>query len=307
MAGEDSEGFQINEVGLEEASFSIEHTVWYTDVMYYLKHMKCLDNMIDNQKRTLKLKSSKYVIISGDLYWKNRDGILLLGLDECQVDKILQEMHGGVCGGHFFARTTTHKILRAGYYWPHVFNDSYQYVRKCEACQIFSRKMKYQGALPLRPMQVEEPFQQWGLDFIGEICDKSSGGHIWILVATNYITKWVEAIPMKQATSKVVIKFLMENIIVRFGVPTRIITDNGMCFRSEEFNTFCGEYGIKISHSSPYHPQGNGHAESSNTNILKIIKRMLGQNKKAWDSKLSLALCSDRITVKKSTRKYPFE
>ncbi|XP_059067494.1 uncharacterized protein LOC131858312 [Cryptomeria japonica] len=99
----------------------------------------------------------------------------------------------------------------------------------------------------------------------------------------------------------------MENIITRFSVPARIITDNGMCFKSEEFNTFCEEYGIKISHSSPYHPQGNRQAESSNKIILKIIKKMLGQNKKGWDSKLSLALRSDRITIKKSTRKSPFE
>ncbi|XP_059066337.1 uncharacterized protein LOC131857656 [Cryptomeria japonica] len=156
-------------------------------------------------------------------------------------------------------------------------------------------------------MQVEQPFQQWGIDFIGEISDKSSGGHKWILVATDYLTKWVEAVPTKQATSKVVIKFLMDNIISRFGVPTKIITDNGMCFRSEEFNEFCKEYGIQISHLSPYHPQGNGQAESSNKNILKIIKKLLGNNKKAWDSKLTLALWADRITVKKSIGKAPFE
>ncbi|XP_059067608.1 uncharacterized protein LOC131858393 [Cryptomeria japonica] len=167
--------------------------------------------------------------------------------------------------------------------------------------------MKYQGPLRLRPMQVEEPFQQWGLDFIGEIIDHSSGGHKWILVATDYLTKWVEAIPIKQATSRVVIKFMMENIIIRFGIPARIINDNAMCFRSEEFDTFYEEYGIKISHSSPYHPQANGHAESSNKNILKNIKKILGNNKRAWNSKLNLAIWADRITIKKSMGESPFE
>ncbi|XP_057849103.1 uncharacterized protein LOC131060024 [Cryptomeria japonica] len=179
--------------------------------------------------------------------------------------------------------------------------------KRCEACQKFSGKMKYQGALPLRPMQVEEPFQQWGLDFIGKITYHLSGGNRWILVATDYLTKWVEAIPTKQATSRVVIKFMMENIITRFGVLARIITDNCMCFRSEEFNTLCEEYGIKVSHSSPYHPQANGHAESSNKNFLKIIKKTLGHNKRACDSKLNLALWADRIIVKRSTGKSPFE
>ncbi|XP_059076609.1 uncharacterized protein LOC131875907 [Cryptomeria japonica] len=134
-----------------------------------------------------------------------------------------------------------------------------------------------------------------------------SGGHRWILVSTDYFTKWVEAIPTKQATNKVVIKFILENIITRFGVPARIIFDNGMAFRSKEFNTFYEEYGIKISHSSPYHPQRNGQAESSNKNIIKIIKRVLGQNKRAWDSKMNLSLWEDRITVKKSIGRSPHE
>ena len=61
--------------------------------------------------------------------------------------------------------------------------------------------MKYDGALPLKSLQEEEPFQMWGIDFIGEISDKSSGGHGWILVAADCFTKWVEAIPTRQSTS----------------------------------------------------------------------------------------------------------
>lgn len=80
-----------------------------------------------------------------------------------------------------------------------------------------------------------------------------------------------------------------------------------MCFRSKEFVNFYESYGISLSYSSPYHPQGNGQAESSNKNLLKIIKRMLGENKRAWDSKLSLAVWADRITIKKFTGFAPYE
>lgn len=117
--------------------------------------------------------------------------------------------------------------------------------------------MKYQGALPLRPLQVEAPFHQWGIDFIGKINEKSSGGHKWILVATDYFSKWVEAIPTKQATSKVVINFMMENIITRFGTLVRLIIENGMCFKFDEFKHFCNTYGITISYVALYHPQAN--------------------------------------------------
>lgn len=72
--------------------------------------------------------------IKGDLYWKNQDGVLLLCLDEGQAKRVLAEMHDGVCGGHLYAKNTTHIILKEGYYWPYIFNDAYKYVRKCEAC-----------------------------------------------------------------------------------------------------------------------------------------------------------------------------
>lgn len=110
------------------------------------------------------------------------------------------------------------------------------------------------------------------------------------MVATDYFTKWVEAIPTRQATRKVVTKFVLENILTRFGMPQKIVVDNGMCFRSKEFSDFYENYGINLSYSSPYHPQGNRQEESRNKNLLKIIRRMLGDNKKAWDSKLVLAV-----------------
>lgn len=107
-------------------------------------------------------------------------------------------------------------------------------------------------------MEVQAPFQQWGIYFIGEIANKSSGGHCWILVATDYFTKWVEAIPVKRSASKVVMDFLLNNIIIRFGCPKMIVIDNAMYFRSHEYKDFCEKYGITRSTSSSYHPQGNG-------------------------------------------------
>ena len=74
------------------------------------------------------------------------------------------------------------------------------------------------------------------------------------MVATGYFTKWVEAIPTRNATSKVVINFILNNIITQFGCPQKIVTDNAMCFRSEEYREFCRKYGITKYTSSPYHP-----------------------------------------------------
>ena len=128
-------------------------------------------------------------------------GVLLKCVDEIESKKILRDMHEGVCRGHYMAKNTTHKICRASFWWIALFKDAHEFVKKCDDFQRFGCKIKFPGNLPLRPMEVQPPFQQWGIDFIGEISNKSNGGHSWILVATDYFTKWVEAIPTKNATS----------------------------------------------------------------------------------------------------------
>jgi hypothetical protein len=85
----------------------------------------------------------------------------------------------------------------------------------------------------------------------------------------------------------VIISFL-EDIITRFGCPSRIFTDNASPFRSEPLVKFCEQFGISLIHSTPYYPQGNGLAESSNKILIKLIKKLLEDNKRAWDSKLKL-------------------
>ena len=101
--------------------------------------------------------------------------------------------------------------------------------------------------------------------------------------------------------------FLEDRIITRFGVPSKIVTDNAKAFCSAEMSAFCLKYGIVLSHASDYYPQGNGQAESSNKNLMTIVKKIVGENKRSWDSKIKHALWADRITKKASTGKSPFE
>jgi hypothetical protein len=100
---------------------------------------------------------------------------------------------------------------------------------------------------------VSGPFQQWGLDFIGEIHPASSGQHRWILTATYFFTKWIEAIPTRSASHKVIIGFL-EDLITRFDCPNKIITDNAAAFGAEPLAKFYEQFRIKLIHSTPYYP-----------------------------------------------------
>ena len=145
-------------------------------------------------------------------------------------------------------------------------------------------------SLPLKPIQARGPFQQWGLDFIGEINPHSSGQHRWILVATDYFTKWIEAVPTRKANHNVFMKFLTENIFCKFGCPHKLITDNATAFRAKELVEMCDSMGIKLVHSTSYYPQGNGLEKPSNKNMIGIIRKLLEDNKKNWDSKLKYAL-----------------
>eukprot|EP00253_Pinus_taeda_P022351 PITA_22351 len=218
------------------------------------------------------------------LYWK--------------ADKVLKEFHVGDYGGHLYWKSTADKILRARFYWPTLFTDVKKFVIAFHKCQIFEGKRKLLP-LPLRPISTKKPFQQWGLDFIGEIHPPSSGQHKWILTATGYFTKWIQAIPSRQANDTVIIGFLETNILSRFGCPEKIITDNVVAFKSKKMISLCNKYHITLGHSTTYYSQGNGLAESSNKSLINIIKKLLEENNKNWHKKLTNALWEDRLTTKK--------
>ena len=145
-----------------------------------------------------------------------------------------------------------------------------------------------------------------GAYFIGEIHPPSSGQHHWILVATDYFKKWIEAIPTKNDTHKFIINFL-EGIITIFGFPSRLVADNATAFKATPLVNFCEDYGIQLTHSTTYYPQGIGLAKPSNKSLVRIITKLLEQSKKAWDSKLKFSLWADRVTIKESINTSPFK
>ena len=105
----------------------------------------------------------------------------------------------------------------------------------------------------------------------------------------------------------VIIKFLTKNILSRFGCPRKLVTDNDQSFKSEKLINFCQNRNIILSHSTPYYPQGNSLTESSNKSLVQIIKKLLSENRKNWDSELVYALWVDRVSSKKSIGTSPFQ
>lgn len=230
--------------------------------------------MIGRKRRYLKLKATKYMIWDDKLFKRVVDGTCLRCVDKQQEEKMLKTFHNEACIRHFSSLVMAFKILCQCYYWPNMFKDAYSWVSKCEKCKIFMCRPQL-DTLPLRIVFIKGPFQQWDLDFIGPINPTSSVGHRYVITATDYFTKWVEEKETKKTTFEVVCEFIKENILVKFGVPTKLVMDKAMHFSSFESIKFCFEYGIIVSHSSKYFPQGNGQAESSSKNLMNTIKKLV--------------------------------
>jgi hypothetical protein len=184
--------------------------------------------------------------------------------------------------------------------------DCFRYYKGCEECQKHGDVQLVPATL-LHPIIKPWPFRGWGLDFIGKIHPPSTKGHCFVIVATDYFTKWTEAIPLKNMTHKEVIGFITERIIHRFGIPQTFTTDQGTSFVAKEVCDFVNSYGIKLPNSSPYYAQANGQAESSNKTLVKLIKKKIEDNPKKWHEVLSEALWAHRISRHGATKVTPFE
>ena len=163
--------------------------------------------------------------------FKNYDGVFLRYLEKPEADKLLIHLHVGPIDGYYSGETTTHKVLRVVYYCPTLFKYAYNSIRKCAPCQKCVGKLK-KLTFPLQPVTFQYPFQQWGLDFVGPISPPSSLQHKYIMTATYYFTRWVEAIPLKVVNTNSVTYLLESNILTRFGVLDSLVFDNASYFNS---------------------------------------------------------------------------
>ncbi|GKV36665.1 hypothetical protein SLEP1_g44771 [Rubroshorea leprosula] len=200
---------------------------------------------------------------------------LLRCLTPYEAEYAVREVHEGVCGTHIGGRTLAQKLLRHGYYWPTMVEDAQNYVKKCPTCQFNADDIHMPGEM-LSSLTSPWPFAQWGVDLLDPFI-KGKGGCTFLVVAVDYFTKWIEAKPLSTTTERKIEEFLFNSILCRFGIPKRIIADNGPQFRAAALRSFCNDYGIELALTSVYTPQSNGQAESANKLVLRGLKARVGE------------------------------
>ncbi|RVW60501.1 Retrovirus-related Pol polyprotein from transposon 17.6 [Vitis vinifera] len=246
---------------------------WYHDIYQFLSCDAYPESASAKDRRALRQLATRFVVCGDALYRRSPDGLLLLCLDRASADRVMREVHAGVCGPHMGGHMLARKIMRTGYFWLTMETDCCQFVQRCQECQMHGDLIHVPPS-ELHALASPWPFSVWGIDIIGKISPKSSSGHEYILVAIDYFTKWVEAASYARLTAARVAKFIRSHIICRYGVPHELISDRGVHFKGE-VDTLIQEYGIQHHRSSAYRPQTNGAVEAANKNIKRILRKMV--------------------------------
>ncbi|KAH9670241.1 Ribonuclease H [Citrus sinensis] len=290
-----TEPLPLNESFPDEQLMSVEVLPWYADIINYLVTGKLPEHWTKQDKAKFFAEIKNFFWDDPYLFKYCADQIVRRCAPESEIQNILSFCHEQACGDHFGAKKTATKVLQCGFYWPSIFRDAYTFCSSCDRCQRMG-SITRRNMMPRNPILVVEIFDVWGIDFMGPF--PPSFGHQYILVAVDYVSKWVEAIPCRTNDHKVVIAFLKSNIVSCFGFPRAIISDGGAHFCNKAFKALLTKYSITHKVATPYHPQTSGQVEISNREIKHILEKTMRPDRKDWSLRLDDALWAYRTAFK---------
>nr|GEY26967.1 reverse transcriptase domain-containing protein [Tanacetum cinerariifolium] len=263
---------EINEFFHLETISKLAHhdqsTPWFADFANYHAG-KFIIKGISTQQKNKFFKDVKHYFWDDPFLFKTCADQVIRRCVAGQEDvDILTACHSGPTEGHYGANYTAKKR---------------------------QEKISQRDEMPQNAIQVCEVFYVWGIDFMGSF--SNSKGNKYILVAIDYLLKWVEAKALPTNDARVVVKFL-KFLFSRFGTPKAIISDRGTHFCNAQFAKVMSKYGVTHRLSTTYHPQTSGQVEITNRGLKRILERTVGENHASWTDKLDDALWAFRTAFK---------
>nr|GEW55523.1 reverse transcriptase domain-containing protein [Tanacetum cinerariifolium] len=278
-------------------------TPWFADFENYHAGNFIVKGMSSQQKSKFFKDVKHYFWDDPYLFKICVDQTIIRYVSGQEAVDILKACHSGPTGGHHRQNYTARKVFDSGFYWPTIYRDAQNLVKDYDICQR-QGKITQKDEMPQKSIQVCEIFYVWGIDFMGPF--SSSRGNKYILVAVDYLSKWVEAKALLTNDARVVCKFF-KNLFARFGEPRAIISDRGTHFCNDQFRKVMQKYGVTYHLATPYHPQTSGQVEVSNRGLTRILERAVGENCTSWSDKLDDALWAFRTAYKTLIRCTPYK
>ncbi|KAK5771682.1 hypothetical protein PVK06_047918 [Gossypium arboreum] len=199
---------------------------WFADITNFLATNIIPKGLTHQQKKQFFNDVKSYFWDDPFLFRRCTDQAIRRCVTRSEISKILEHCHSGPTRGHYSGTKTTHKILESGFYWPSLFKDASRYVTSCDKFQQTGNISK-RDEIPQNYLLSCEIFDVWGIDFMRPF--PSSFRNKYILVAVDYMSKWVEAQAPPTNDARVVARFL-KKLFSRFGMPRAIISDKGTHF-----------------------------------------------------------------------------
>jgi transposase InsO family protein len=225
--------------------------------------------------------------------------------DEETKATILYEYHDSPVGGHRGMNRTLREIKKR-YDWRNMKREVEDYVRRCQNCQ----RNKTLGPRHRAPMEItttaRKPFERCALDIVGPTTETNAGNR-YILTFQDDLTKFVIAEPIPTQDAETVAREFVRNIVLKFGTPEVILTDQGSNFLSELFQNACKLLRIKKIHTTAFHPESNGGLERGHRVLVEYLRHYVREDQKDWDDWIPYATYVYNLTTHRATGYTPFE
>ena len=212
--------------------------------------------------------------------------------------EILFSLHNSLLSGHLGMKKVYHKA-RVHYYWYRMKLDIQVYVATCTVCGKNKGHGKHPRA-PLSHLPVGAPMDRIATDLFGPL-PTTPRQNKYVLLLTDLYSKWVELLPIPDATAETCARAILNEFISRFGCPLSIHSDQGRNYESELFHELCQLLEIRKTRTSPRHPSGNGQVERFNKTLVTLIRAYLKGKQSDWDLNLGSLAGAYRATPHEST------